>query len=111
MTEQNRPPVEPAEDLPEQMRVRRSKRDRMLAEGVAPYPVTVPRTATLASLREKYADLPTDTASGDRVSVTGRGPFFKKADKDQCRTRCCASQTPDRPRPCGNCNIGVSGPR
>jgi lysyl-tRNA synthetase class 2 len=81
VTEQNHPPVEPAEDLPEQMRVRRSKRDRMLAEGVAPYPVTVPRTATLASLREKYADLPTDTASGDHVSVTGRVIFIRNGGK------------------------------
>jgi lysyl-tRNA synthetase class 2 len=81
VTEQNHPPVEPAEDLPEQMRVRRSKRDRMLAEGIAPYPVTVPRTATLASLREKYADLPTDTASGDQVSVTGRVIFIRNGGK------------------------------
>jgi lysyl-tRNA synthetase class 2 len=78
VTEQN---SEPVEDLPEQMRVRRSKRDRMLAEGVAPYPVNVPRTATLASLREKYADLPTDTASGDQVSVTGRVIFIRNGGK------------------------------
>jgi len=30
--------VEPAEDLPEQMKVRRAKRERMLAEGRQPYP-------------------------------------------------------------------------
>ena len=50
------------------MRVRRAKRDRLLADGVAPYPVDVPRTATLAEVRAQYADLPTDTATGD----TGR---------------------------------------
>ncbi|HEV8569323.1 MAG TPA: lysine--tRNA ligase [Actinoplanes sp.] len=81
MTEQNRPPVEPAEDLPEQMRVRRSKRDRMLAEGVPPYPVSVPRTATLAEIRAKYGDLPTDTATGDEVSVTGRVIFIRNGGK------------------------------
>jgi len=81
VTEQNHPPVEPAEDLPEQMRVRRSKRDRMLAEGVSPYPVTVPRTTTLAALREKYAGLPTDTATGDHVSVTGRVIFIRNGGK------------------------------
>ncbi len=75
------PAVDPAEDLPEQMRVRRSKRDRMLAEGVSPYPVTVARTATLAEVREKYADLPTDTASGDTVSVTGRVIFIRNGGK------------------------------
>jgi lysyl-tRNA synthetase, class II len=81
VTEQNRPPDEPAEDLPEQMRVRRSKRDRMLAEGVPPYPVSVPRTATLAEVRAKYGDLPTDTATGDRVSVTGRVIFIRNGGK------------------------------
>jgi lysyl-tRNA synthetase class 2 len=81
VTEQNVPATDPAEDLPEQMRVRRSKRDRMLAEGVAPYPVTVPRSATLTEIREKYADLPTDTASGDQVSITGRVIFVRNGGK------------------------------
>jgi lysyl-tRNA synthetase class 2 len=81
VTEQNVPAVDPAEDLPEQMRVRRSKRDRMLAEGVEPYPVTVARTATLAEVRTGYADLPTDTASGDTVSVTGRVIFIRNGGK------------------------------
>ena len=78
MSEQN-PPA--AEDLPEQMRVRRAKRDRMLAEGIAPYPVNVTRTASLDELRTKYADLPTDTASGDRVSITGRVIFVRNGGK------------------------------
>ncbi|BBH65095.1 lysine--tRNA ligase [Actinoplanes sp. OR16] len=81
MTEQNTPAVDPAEDLPEQMRVRRAKRDRLLAEGVPPYPVTVPRTAELADVRAKYADLPTDTASGDKVSITGRVIFVRNGGK------------------------------
>ncbi|MGN6522287.1 MAG: lysine--tRNA ligase [Actinomycetes bacterium] len=54
------------------MQVRRDKRERMLADGVAPYPVTVPRTATLRELREKYGDLPTDTSAGEYAAVTGR---------------------------------------
>lgn len=69
------------EDLPEQMRVRREKRARLLAEGVPPYPIGYPRTATLAEVREKYADLPTDTASGDTVSVTGRVIFIRNTGK------------------------------
>ena len=49
MTEKPPPTSEPAEDeLPEQMRVRREKRDRILAEGIDPYPVEVPRTHSLA---------------------------------------------------------------
>ncbi len=69
------------EELPEQMRVRREKRAKLLAEGVEPYPVGYPRTATLAEVREKYAYLPTDTASGDNASVTGRVIFVRNSGK------------------------------
>ncbi|MEU1888492.1 lysine--tRNA ligase [Micromonospora rifamycinica] len=81
MTEQSAVPVDPADDLPEQMKVRREKRDRMLAEGVEPYPVGFPRTTTLIEVRERYADLPTDTATGDRVAVTGRVIFVRNTGK------------------------------
>ncbi|MBQ1018261.1 lysine--tRNA ligase [Micromonospora sp. D93] len=81
MSEQNPVPVDPADDLPEQMKVRREKRDRMLAEGVEPYPVSFPRTATLAQVRAGYADLPTDTATGDQVAVTGRVIFVRNTGK------------------------------
>ncbi|GAA2693213.1 MULTISPECIES: lysine--tRNA ligase [Actinoplanes] len=81
MTEQNVPVTDPAEDLPEQMKVRRAKRDRMLAEGVPPYPVTVPRTITLAEIRKQYAEVPTDTATGDQVSITGRVIFLRSGGK------------------------------
>src|SRR5690348_2493149 len=63
------------------MRVRRDKRARLLAEGVEAYPVTVPRTSTLAEVRARYADLPTDTATGDTVSVTGRVIFLRTGGK------------------------------
>ncbi|WFE95120.1 lysine--tRNA ligase [Micromonospora sp. WMMD987] len=81
MTEQSAVPVDPADDLPEQMKVRREKRDRMLAEGVEPYPVGFPRTTTLIEVRERYADLPIDTATGDRVAVTGRVIFVRNTGK------------------------------
>ena len=81
MTEQNVPPTDPAEDLPEQIRVRRAKRERFLAEGVPPYPVNLPRTATLKEIREKYAELATDSASGDTVSITGRVIFIRNGGK------------------------------
>ncbi|MDG4806607.1 lysine--tRNA ligase [Micromonospora sp. WMMD1120] len=81
MSEQNAVPVDPADDLPEQMKVRREKRDRMLAEGVEPYPVGFPRTTTLAQVRARYADLPTDTATGDQVAVTGRVIFVRNTGK------------------------------
>ena len=59
-------------DLPEQERVRREKLDRIRERGGEPYPVSVPRTVTIGALREKYADLATDSTTGDRVSVAGR---------------------------------------
>lgn len=70
-------------DLPEQMRVRREKRDRLLAEGLQPYPVTVPRTHTLREIRETYdgQELEPDTRTGQQVSVTGRVIFLRNTGK------------------------------
>jgi lysyl-tRNA synthetase, class II len=60
------------DDLPEQVKVRREKRERLLAAGVEPYPVGFPRTHTVAEVRQKYGELGADTRTGDRVGVTGR---------------------------------------
>ena len=60
------------DNVPEQVRVRFEKRARMLAAGADPYPVGYPRTTTIAALRERYADLPKDTATGEVAGVTGR---------------------------------------
>jgi lysyl-tRNA synthetase, class II len=64
----------PADDVPEQIRVRREKRERLIADGGAAYPVEVPRTHTLAEVRARYdpQDLAPDTHTGDVVSVVGR---------------------------------------
>jgi lysyl-tRNA synthetase, class II len=58
--------------LPEQMQVRLAKLDRIRAAGGDPYPVGFPRTTTIAEIREKYPDLEPDTATGEKVGVTGR---------------------------------------
>ncbi|HZN74458.1 MAG TPA: lysine--tRNA ligase [Micromonosporaceae bacterium] len=63
------------------MRVRRAKRTQLLDSGVPAYPVEFARTATLAEVRERYADLPTDTATGDRVAVAGRVIFIRNTGK------------------------------
>ncbi|HEY6810982.1 MAG TPA: bifunctional lysylphosphatidylglycerol synthetase/lysine--tRNA ligase LysX [Propionibacteriaceae bacterium] len=60
------------EGLPEQVRVRREKLERLREEGVDPYPVTFPRTHTLAQVRAEAGDLPPDTRTGRRASVAGR---------------------------------------
>ncbi len=61
-------------EVPEQVRVRREKRDRLLAAGTQAYPVQVPRTHTLAEVRAHYdaLGLAPDTRTGDVVSVVGR---------------------------------------
>ncbi|HEV2343904.1 MAG TPA: bifunctional lysylphosphatidylglycerol synthetase/lysine--tRNA ligase LysX [Actinocrinis sp.] len=62
----------PANDEPEQMRVRREKLERIKARGVEPFPVGYPRTATIAEVRERFQGLETDTATGQSVAVAGR---------------------------------------
>ncbi|MDQ3886775.1 MAG: lysine--tRNA ligase [Actinomycetota bacterium] len=68
-------------EVPEQVRIRRGKRDRLLAAGVQPYPVTVPRTHRLAEVRQAHQELPPDTATGERVSVAGRVMFLRNTGK------------------------------
>jgi lysyl-tRNA synthetase, class II len=71
------------DDLPEQMRVRRDKRERLVASGVEPYPVTVERTHTLARIRETYdgQQLPPDTSTGEHVAVAGRVIHLRNTGK------------------------------
>ena len=69
------------EDLPEQLRIRREKRENLLAQGIEPYPVSVERTASLAAIRAKYANLETDKTTGDIQSLTGRIIFKRDTGK------------------------------
>jgi len=71
------------DDLPEQMRVRRDKRQRLIDEGRAAYPVTVERTHTLNQLRTSYdgRELAPDTHTGDQVAVAGRVMFLRNTGK------------------------------
>ncbi|HET9169664.1 MAG TPA: bifunctional lysylphosphatidylglycerol synthetase/lysine--tRNA ligase LysX [Actinospica sp.] len=72
MTSEPQVPSSAISDEPEQIRVRKEKLDRLKAKGVDPYPVGYPRTTTIGELREKFAGLEADTATGERVSVAGR---------------------------------------
>ena len=74
------PPLPPApDDLPEQVRIRREKYDRLRASSTPPYPLGAPRTTTLAALRDTYADLATDTSTGETASITGRVVLSRKS--------------------------------
>src|ERR1700730_12167490 len=68
-------------DLPEQFRIRRDKRARLLAEGSDPYPVAIERTHTLAEVRAAHADVATDTATDHIVGVAGRVVFARNSGK------------------------------
>ena len=69
------------DDLPEQLRIRREKRASILARGAQPYPVAVPRTATLKEIRERQAGLEIDVATGIRESLSGRVIFKRDTGK------------------------------
>ncbi|MCC2307367.1 lysine--tRNA ligase [Cellulomonas chengniuliangii] len=63
------------------MRVRREKRERLLASGVEAYPVSVPRTHTLAEVRKAYPDLEPGAETEDEVGVAGRVVFLRNTGK------------------------------
>ena len=86
MSDQRDTPVTPdsgQDDLPEQLRVRREKRDRLLTDGVQPYPISVPRTHTLKQIRASYdgRELAPDTRTGEQVSIAGRVIFLRNTGK------------------------------
>jgi len=71
----------PRQEISEQVRIRQDKRARMLADGLEPYPVSVPRTHTLAQIRAAYGELVPDVATGEQVGITGRVIFVRNTGK------------------------------
>ncbi len=71
----------PEDDLPEQMRVRHDKRQRLINAGAEAYPVSLPITSTIAAVRAAHPDLPADTATGEIVGVAGRVIFQRNTGK------------------------------
>ena len=74
---------EQVDDLPEQLRIRREKRQELLDAGVEPYPVTVDRTHTLGQIVASYdaESLGPDVHTGETVSVAGRVIFLRNTGK------------------------------
>ena len=68
-------------DVPEQVRVRREKRQRLLDAGIPPYPVGVARTHDLGQVRVAYAHLETGQETDDVVGVAGRVMFVRNTGK------------------------------
>ncbi len=73
------PPL--VDDVPEQIAVRRAKRERLLAAGVAPYPVGVPRTTTIAAVRAAHPDLAPGEETDDEVGLAGRVVFLRNTGR------------------------------
>lgn len=74
-------PQDLADDTPEQIRIRRDKRTRLLAEGTEAYPVSVPRTHTIAQVRAEHPDLEPGQETDDEVGVAGRVVFLRNTGK------------------------------
>ena len=81
MTNEQNPPVEEIDDLPEQMQVRHEKRNQILAEGGQAYPVSVPVTTTIPAIRAKYPNLEAEATTGENVGIAGRVMFLRNTGK------------------------------
>ena len=68
------------DDLPEQIAVRLQKRERLNQTSSA-YPVSLPITHTIESVRAHYPNLEADIATGEEVSVAGRIMFLRNTGK------------------------------
>jgi lysyl-tRNA synthetase class 2 len=73
--------VELPDDLPEQLRVRRAKYDRLIDTAAGIFPVSVARTHSLTEIRGAYPDLTADAMTGALVGITGRVIFVRNTGK------------------------------
>lgn len=76
-------PENAADDLPEQLRIRREKRQQLLDDGIDPYPVDLALTHTLAQVRASHdpEQLGPDAHTGETVTVAGRVIFRRGTGK------------------------------
>lgn len=66
---------------PEQVRVRKEKRERLVASGREPYPAGVPVTTTIAAVRADYAHLAAGEETDVVVGVAGRVMHLRNTGK------------------------------
>ena len=69
------------DDAPEQIQVRRAKREKLLADGFEAYPAELPITHTIAQVRENYAHVEPGAELSDEVGVAGRVMFMRPSGK------------------------------
>ena len=75
------PPAPDTLDASDQIAVRRAKRERLLARGEEPYPVSLPITSSIAEVRASYGHLEAGQETDDEVGVAGRVVFQRNTGK------------------------------
>ncbi len=65
----------------EQKSVRLAKRDRLIDLGVGAYPVGVPLTDTITSIRARFGELAADEKTGQTAAIAGRVMFLRNSGK------------------------------
>jgi lysyl-tRNA synthetase class 2 len=80
VSEESKQSIE-ADDLPEQLRIRRDKRAAIIARGGEAYPVEIARTKSLAEIRATHTGLEVDTSTGVIESLSGRIIFKRDTGK------------------------------
>ncbi|MDR1430647.1 MAG: lysine--tRNA ligase [Propionibacteriaceae bacterium] len=68
-------------ELSEQQQIRLGKRARLLAKGVPPYPIAVPRTHTASQVQRGWGHLQAGEETQDVISVSGRVMFIRNTGK------------------------------
>ena len=81
MTEESEAAEPSAEEISEQMSVRLDKRERLIEQGVEPYPVGLPITTTIAAVRAAHPGLEPDAQTGELVGLAGRVVFQRDTGK------------------------------
>jgi lysyl-tRNA synthetase class 2 len=69
------------DDLPEQIRIRRAKRERLIEIGVDPYPVGLEVTHEFAEIRDAHGHLPAESHTEQFVTIAGRIIFQRNTGK------------------------------
>ena len=82
MTDSSSTPTQaPADDTPEQVKVRAAKRERLMEAGIPAYPVLLPITTTIKKVREQYSHLQPGEEAEDYVGLAGRVVLARNGGK------------------------------
>ena len=82
MTDSSSTPTQaPADDTPEQVKVRAAKREHLMEAGIPAYPVLLPITTTIKKVREQYSHLQPGEETEDYVGLAGRVVLARNGGK------------------------------